>query len=168
MSNEYKDWLNDLSPEQRANYDICMKYPILIPERYLYEVFTGDYDYSFCCYNEIPEGWRKAFGEDWACEVQQAVDNYYAELKNIRGDEPIDEFDELHILQLKEKYGVFTQYFTKYTPELRKVIKKYQDLSEKTCIHCGKPAKYRTTDWISPWCEDCIQLVQDKFKKISK
>ena len=40
MSNEYKDWLNDLSPEQRANYDICMKYPILIPERYLYEVFT--------------------------------------------------------------------------------------------------------------------------------
>ncbi len=27
MSNEYKDWLADLSEEQRANYQLYMKYP---------------------------------------------------------------------------------------------------------------------------------------------
>ena len=160
MSNEYKDWLNDLSPIQRTNYDLCMKYPILIPENYLWETITGDYEYDYTCLDEIPEGWRIAFGESWAHDIQVVVDSYYEQVKDI------PDAKEIHILQLKEKYGCFTQYFTHYTPKLKEVIKKYQDLSEKTCIHCGKPAKYRTTSWISPWCEDCIQLVNDNFEKI--
>ena len=36
------------------------------------------------------------------------------------------------------------------------MIDKYEDLSSITCINCGKPAKYITTGWICPYCEDCI------------
>jgi hypothetical protein len=34
------------------------------------------------------------------------------------------------------------------------IISKYEILSERTCIVCGKPAKYRSTGWISPYCEE--------------
>lgn len=35
------------------------------------------------------------------------------------------------------------------------IIDKYEELSEKTCIECGKPAKWLSTGWISPFCDDC-------------
>lgn len=32
----------------------------------------------------------------------------------------------------------------------------YENLSSKTCINCGKPAKYITKGYICPYCEHCI------------
>ena len=43
---------------------------------------------------------------------------------------------------------------------------KYDRLSEKTCINCGKPAKYMSIGWISPWCEDCAKEINDTVVKI--
>jgi len=37
------------------------------------------------------------------------------------------------------------------------IISKYEKLSYKTCIICGKPAKYMSRGWISPYCEDCAR-----------
>ena len=99
MSNEYKDWLNDLNSVQYANYKLCMKYPILIPENYLWETIKDDYGYDYTCLDEIPKGWRIAFGESWARDIQAVVDSYYKQVKDI------PDAKEIHILQLKEKYG---------------------------------------------------------------
>lgn len=35
------------------------------------------------------------------------------------------------------------------------IIRKYEDISERTCIVCGKPATRITTGWICPYCDDC-------------
>ena len=41
--------------------------------------------------------------------------------------------------------------------EVYKIIQKYEYISEKTCIVCGRPATKISTGYISPYCDDCYQ-----------
>lgn len=148
MSNEFKDWYSNFSDEQKKNYELCMKYPILIPKN----VWTGkeveDYDYEYTMLDFVPDGWRIAFGEEWAKEVQDAINEL-----------PEDNRDEIYITQLKEKYGQFQQYFNYYTDEIDAVIHKYEDFSMKICIQCGNFATKVSTGWISPYCTECAKSI---------
>lgn len=157
MSNEYKDWLNDLTDEQKKNYELCMKYPILIPtSRWTSEIWD-DYMYEFTELDSMPTGWRIAFGEQWATEVQAVIDKM-----------PEEEQDKVRIMDLKEKYGMLCQYFSHYTDELDEVINKYTRLSKHTCIHCGAPATKISTGWISPWCDACAEQIPVKMVEINE
>ena len=73
-------------------------------------------------------------------------------------------------MQIKEKYGTLRLYHEgipeKIYDEIEEWEAKYDKLSEKTCIHCGKPAKYMSIGWISPWCEDCAKEIGDTIVKI--
>ena len=63
---------------------------------------------------------------------------------------------QYRISQIKEKYGTLCWYDFGCTEKiLREIIPKYEDLSGKTCIKCGKPATKITLGWISPYCDDC-------------
>lgn len=149
MSNEYKDWLNDFTEEQRTNMELCSKYPILIPKSlYTFEELK-DYAFEFTKLDSIPEGWRKAFGEEWAKEIQECIDKL-----------PEKDRKLVEIIELKEKYGSFRQYFTKYAPGMYDIIKKYESLSLHTCIKCGKPATRMSLCWISPYCDDCSKTIE--------
>ena len=46
------------------------------------------------------------------------------------------------------------------------VIRKYEELSVATCIRCGKPAKYFSTGWISPFCEKCKNKYPGRYTLI--
>ena len=148
MSNEYKDWLDgflaDLTDKQRKNYELCMKYPILIPRN-----AREGYSYEYTLLDLIPSGWRIAFGEDWARDVQEVLDKLSKE-----------EQDEVCILDIKEKYGYLHVYFNFYNKELNEVLQKYADLSKRTCIGCGKLATKISWTWICPWCDDCSTKVR--------
>lgn len=157
MSNEYKDWINDLSEQQKKNLNLCVKYPFLVPR----DVFTGEedecYDYSYTYMDDIPDGWRAAFGEQWASDVQDAINKMPAEERN-----------RTYVLQLKEKYGMLTQYFSHYTDELRAVIQKYSIISSRICIDCGEPATKISQWWISPYCNECAEKIHDKFTSVDE
>ena len=146
--NEYQEWLSDITETQRNNYELCMKYPVLIP----HDAFTGEvipsYEYEFTRLDQIPEGWRKAFGEEWAAELQEAVNKLPDEVR-----------DKFYIQDLKEKYGFFDQFFSFRTDEIREVERKYEILSQKTCIKCGAPATKISQGWISPWCDTCAAKI---------
>lgn len=43
-------------------------------------------------------------------------------------------------------------------PESKKVINKYERMSQDYCICCGKPAEYETRGWIEFLCKDCFEL----------
>ena len=43
------------------------------------------------------------------------------------------------------------------TTDIQKIIDKYEDISMKTCIVCGKPATYISRGWISPYCDEHIK-----------
>lgn len=99
----------------------------------------------------MPEGWRKAFGIQMCKEIKSELKKHKGALKKYR------------IIQIKEKFGGLRWYDVNSTKEIWNIINKYEDLSFKTCINCGKPAEYISCGWISPYCSNCID---NKFKYI--
>lgn len=148
MSNEYKDWIDDFNDDQKKNYKLCMKYPILIPHNRWTGKIPDDYMYEYTELDGMPDGWRIAFGEQWASDVQTAINKL-----------PEDKRESVRIMDVKEKYGFLHTYFSYYPRELNDVIKKYKRLSERTCIRCGAPATKISQGWISPYCDDCAEKI---------
>ena len=98
---------------------------------------------SYSELDAMPNGWRKRFGIQFCKELKEAINksNVKTYKKNFR------------ILQIKEKWGKFQVYVSSYTPEVDRVIKKYEYLSQYVCIECGEDATKKTLGWISPYCE---------------
>lgn len=91
----------------------------------------------------MEHGWRKAFGNDLLKELKQILKkNHY--LRQYR------------IMQIKEKWGELCWYDAAAPREVFDMLRKYENLSYRTCICCGRPAKYRTRGYILPYCESCM------------
>lgn len=96
--------------------------------------------------DDMPDGWRKAFGIQMCKEIKQELKKHKGALKNYR------------ITQIKEKFGGLRWYdFGSPEKVWKEIIPKYTELSYKTCIDCGKPAEYISVGWISPYCNNCIK-----------
>ena len=129
------------------NKKLVEKYPFLIPRNRWTGFIPDDYDYSYTEIDDMPTGWRKAFGLQMCDEIAEIL-------------KKADYLNEYRITQIKEKYGYLRWYdfgvpesiFT----ELGLVIAKYEVLSSKICIKCGKPATKVTLGWIEPYCDECI------------
>ena len=93
--------------------------------------------------DDMPDGWRKAFGDKFCEEV------YNAAVKD-------NLLNKLRIIQIKEKFGALRVYSITYTDDLLDIFNKYEKLSATICIECGKPATKITLGWISPYCDNCI------------
>ncbi len=95
--------------------------------------------------DDVPDGWRIAFGEQMCDEIQKAL-------------EKADFVNKYSILQIKEKFGSL-RWYTSGVPrdsEIYDIVDKYEELSENTCIVCGKRATYMTTGWICPYCDEHV------------
>ena len=131
------------------NYFLCLKYPFIKSRN----VWTGKFlGYSTTWYDQIPTGWKKAFGKQFLKELKEAL------IK----DKLIEDF-RFH--QIKEKYGSLRLYSNYVGKESEKVIRKYEDMSTDYCICCGKPAKYETMGWIEFLCEKCFLDSEVKANK---
>lgn len=117
-----------------------------------------EYDYEYTELDDMPDGWRIAFGEQMCEEIRNALLEY-------GGEQALNDY---RVTQIKEKYGYLRWYEYWTTDKLQEIITKYEDLSELTCIACGKPAVYVSTGWISPWCEECSKKITDKLIPIKE
>ena len=140
MSNEYKDWYNDLSENQKEIYKICMKYPFLIP-RDIEGKRDEDFDYSYLGL-EIPDGWNKLF-------YQMCSD-----IKPILEKEGL--LDDFYFIQVKEKFNMLRCYYSNAPEEVRKIVAKYELMAPYICTECGKPAVYETQGYYASYCENCL------------
>ena len=139
---------NDMSAVERYNKDLLEKYPWLTP----YNIWTGksleDCDYEYTRADDIPRGWRIAFGDQMLEELDQLLKKYNFE-------------KEYRIVQIKEKFGGLRWYDDGFPEEgweeYKAWLYKYEDLSFKTCMSCGKPAIGFTKGWIMPLCKDCMK-----------
>lgn len=160
---EYMEALNisidilgaDYTREQLKNWILCGKYPFLIP-RYVWNgEIIKDYDYTFTCLDDIPVGWRKAFGEMMCEEIKQEL---------IR----CNYLDKYMIIQIKEKYGELCWYDngTPIDCKIPEIIDNYSMLSQNICIICGKPDVPITDNgWISPYCKKCYTTPNGWYKE---
>ena len=155
----------DAEETKRKNRELCEKYPFLIPSNRWSGIriteaegggyWPGDpdaipeYDYEFTELDDMPDGWRIAFGEQMCEELKR-------ELLKYGGEKALQEY---RIVQVKEKYGQL-RWYTDWTSDmLEKIVDRYTELSERTCIRCGKPATQISTGWISPWCDECAKQI---------
>lgn len=143
---------------KEENRALCERFPFLIPSnrwsgKRITEAADGgfwpgapekipEYDYEYTELDAMPDGWRKAFGEQMCQEI---MDELVAH----------DMVDRYRIMQVKEKYGSCRWYDNGFTQHGYEIIRKYEWLSAKTCIVCGKPATRRTRGWICPYCDEC-------------
>ena len=135
--------------ERQRNRELCEKYPFI----QLINWRTGepyeDEDYSFTWLDHLPDGWRKAFGEKLCEDLKEALEE----------DGCLDDY---HVVDVKEKYGYLRWYDEGGTEKTEKILREYEDISERTCVACGAPATMYTTSWVSPWCTDCAEALNKK------
>ena len=132
---ELKERYPFLIPRYRLTDEICEKRPC--DDAAWYENWTE--------LDDMPDGWRRAFGEQMCEEIREAL------LKD-GGEQALSDY---RITQIKEKFGFLHWYDRNGNDDVQQIIRKYEDISEKTCIRCGKPATKISKGWISPFCDDC-------------
>ena len=130
MSNEYKDWHNDNLTSLNA------------------KMWEADF---------LPEGWVDTFIPEMKKELANVLGSYV---------------DDFTVLQIKDKYATLRMYWSwedrdyddneagdlrELTKEIENIIRKYEKISEQTCVVCGKPATKFTTGWIMPVCDYCFE-----------
>lgn len=143
------------------NKELVSKYPFLAFKEYNFDTdsyyIPDDYDYESTWLDSMPDGWRNAFGEQLCQELKEALDEF-------------DYADKYIIVQIKEKFGGLRIYDNGIPRgcKVHDIISKYEDISEKTCIGCGKPATKISLGWICPWCDDCAVKIGGSFEAIDK
>ena len=155
VSEEVKN--NILIAKQIFNKKLTTEYPFLIFKDNWTGEISKDYDYSFTLIDDLPRGWMIAFG-----------DNLLKELKQELLSENL--LEKYSILQIKEKYGGLRWYDYGGTDKwYNEILPKYEELSFKTCICCGKPAKWISKGWIAPYCDKCkIEAEQHELKGLKQ
>jgi hypothetical protein len=129
----------------QENKHLISRYPFLMPRNRFTDEVPEDYDFSYTELDSMPDGWRNAFGTQM-CEDIREILLKAKYLKRYR------------IAQIKEKFGRI-RWYDNGTPdsiydEIGNCIKKYEEISGRTCILCGEPAVGVTRGWISPFCEN--------------
>ena len=130
------------------NKTLCKLYPFV-------EINMPDdnpYKYSFTWLDDIPGGWRKAFGIILCDEILDVCKTYDINPK------------EIQFIDIKEKYGGLDIWFNFYnenlsnevTDALYAIVLKYRDLSEMYCMNCGEKGKITSyKGWVCTLCEKC-------------
>lgn len=135
--------------EELKNWILVGKYPFLawINEE------NNKIDYTTTWFDNIPIGWRKAFGEMLCEEIKQQL------IKD-------GELDKYQIFDIKEKFGQL-RWYDNGNQAVYRIIDKYSVLSENICIRCGKPdvPMINNGGWWSPYCKQCFCTPSDWYKK---
>lgn len=122
-----------------TNKELCEEYPFIINS-------DAPNEYESTLLDDIPIGWKIAFGEQLCREIKEAL---------LEDGLPIEEY---YVAQAKEKFGFLHWYDNAvWRGKVKDVIEKYEVISAKTCVECGDKATVRSTGWIEPFCEKCKQ-----------
>ena len=150
-------YVTPMDPEDKTNYGFGGRYKSLVISKWYnfwYKVVDWidekvlDKIFFLPSYTELDAmdaGWRKAFGIQMCKEIKKELKKHKFLYK-------------YRIIQIKEKWG-YLHWYDGGVPKDSKIwdiIHKYEDISRKTCVVCGKPATKMSTGWISPYCDDCI------------
>ena len=133
------------------NKTLCKRYPFLIIRDWKDNPIEEEYTYL----DDMPIGWRRAFGIQMCEEIRQAL------VKKNR-------LYTYRIEQVKEKFGGLRWYAYGSTPEIDRIIDKYEDISYHTCVCCGRPATKMSCGWICPYCDKCAEKIGGEYKDIEE
>lgn len=134
------------------NKNLCKRYPFLMVRYWKTDKPTG---YIYTWLDDMPDGWRRAFGIQMCEEIREVL------VKKNR-------LYTYRIAQVKEKFGGLRWYDYGGTPEIDRIIYKYEDISYRTCICCGRPATKMSRGWICPYCDECAEKIGGEYRDIEE
>lgn len=136
------------------NKKLVKEYPFLLPRNVWTDKISDDYNYEYTRYEEIPKGWRKAFGKYLLKELKESLVKH-------------DYLDGFRFSQIKEKWGSLCLYNFGAPEETHNVIHKYEYLSGFICMRCGKPDTpiIDNYGWYEPICKCCYEKQLKKFEE---
>ena len=131
-----------------TNKELCDRYSWLIPANRWTGKVVDNYNYEYTELDNMPEGWRRAFGRQMCEELDREIKTW-----------SIHDQENFHITDIKEKWG-FLHFYTNFgSKELYEIINKYAELSKTICIHCGHTASWITRGWYMPVCNRCANEI---------
>ena len=133
------------------NFFFCLRYPFYKSRNVWTDKFTG---YEFTWYDCIPDGWRKAFGEQLSKELKTALKKDGL-LKSFR------------FMDIKEKWGELCLYNNGVGKYSDKVITKYEKIARGYCYFCGQPARVVTESYILYLCEECAKKGNRHYRRLT-
>jgi len=99
--------------------------------------------YNNFYYFETEDGWNNL--------IELASSLIETELKKLSEEER----ENIHALQIKEKFGGLRMYLGNDTPFIRGVISMTELTSMSTCEYCGNKGKCSGKGWIKTLCDSC-------------
>ena len=124
---------------RKENKRLIGKYPFLLPWG------TDSANFESTELDAMPAGWRIAFGEELCKEIMEELTRNNC-------------VDSYRIVQIKEKHGALRWYAQGGTERIhREIVSKYEALSRRICIQCGRPATLVSKGWVAPWCSACAE-----------
>lgn len=141
--------------ERWRNFKLWWKYPFIRPRSADNDKYCSNFfDYTYLSF--FPKGWYKAFGIAFCDDLKKALSNCDADVRR-----------SFRIQDIKEKFGKLQIACNWYTPDVERVLYKYEKLSQKTCINCGHKAKWLSKGYVLPYCNDCMKKVKHELKFVS-
>ena len=134
------------------NKKLLKKYPFLMVRNRWNGKPISDV-YAWTELDNMPDGWRKAFGEQMCQEI-------YDEL------EKFDYVHEYRIMDIKEKYGTLRWYDAGWPigAKIDDIINKYEEISAHTCMLCGAPAEMIDDGgWVYTLCDKCMDKIRKRM-----
>ena len=86
-----------MQSNKESNQKLIERFPFLMPRNRWTGEVPEDYDYSYTELDSMPDGWRKAFGEQMCEDIREEL---------VRAEY----LDQYRITQIKEKYGTLCWY----------------------------------------------------------
>lgn len=110
-------------------------------------------DFSSTLLDCMPIGWRNTLGIPLCEELREEL---------IRIDPSL--LNKYRVSQVKEKYGTLRWYADSYSDQMEDILTKYEDISQYTCVVCGKINVPIFDDgWISPFCIECYKSHRERI-----
>lgn len=134
------------------NKKLCKRYPFIAVRNWRTDEPIKSYQFTHL--DDMPDGWRTVFGRQMCEEIREVLTkgNY---------------LNEYRVIQIKEKYGQLRWYGNGVPEsiyyELEDIIYKYEQMSKRICIRCGRPATKISLGWISPWCDKCADKLSNRI-----
>lgn len=127
MSNEYKDWSNDIQVTiDNTTYELKL----------------------------LPDGWTDTFVPNLRRELAYALGSYAEDFEVYQIKEKYGVLRLYWGWQDRDYTADEECDLSAISKEIDTIISKYEEISKNTCVVCGKLATKMTNGWIMPVCDE--------------
>ena len=115
-----------------------------------------------CWIFDLPTGWIDTCAKDMCDELLEALGKCVDDFVILQLKEKFNEIRLYWCWEDKEYTDVEIQEHNRLYDVIENILRKYADISYKTCTICGAQATKYTNTWITGFCDNCYERTISK------